>query len=140
MLRLLIVRDLTDCSRLHCFPTIITICADLWVSTAELVEYGWAQSMHLSIFLKGESLRASLLRHERYLAAQMSLRPGMRVLDTGSGVGGFARQITVLSDANIVGLNDNLGGQGSTPRRGLSVICEYWNNLRTRVALVCFHV
>ncbi|TFY81346.1 hypothetical protein EWM64_g2657, partial [Hericium alpestre] len=47
----------------------------------ELYEYGWAQSFHFSRFYPGESFVASLARHEHYLASQMVLRPGMRVLD-----------------------------------------------------------
>lgn len=37
----------------------------------------------------------------------MSLRPGMRVLDVGCGVGGPAREIARFSDVNITGLNNN---------------------------------
>jgi sterol 24-C-methyltransferase len=73
----------------------------------ELCEYGWAQSFHFSRFYKGEAFAASLARHEHYLAAQMSLRPGMRVLDVGCGVGGPAREIARFSDVKIVGLNNN---------------------------------
>ncbi|KAG5339783.1 hypothetical protein C0989_003583 [Termitomyces sp. Mn162] len=73
----------------------------------ELYEYGWAQSFHFSRFYKGESFHASLARHEHYLAAQMGLRPGMRVLDVGCGVGGPAREIAQFSDATIIGLNNN---------------------------------
>ena len=73
----------------------------------ELYEYGWAQSFHFSRFYKGEAFAASLARHEHYLAAQMCLRPGMRVLDVGCGVGGPAREIARFTDAKIVGLNNN---------------------------------
>ncbi|KAI0036105.1 S-adenosyl-L-methionine-dependent methyltransferase [Vararia minispora EC-137] len=73
----------------------------------ELYEYGWAQSFHFSRFYKGEAFQASLARHEHYLAAQMVLRPGMRVLDVGCGVGGPAREIARFADVNIVGLNNN---------------------------------
>jgi len=48
-----------------------------------------------------------LARHEHYLAAQMGLKSGMRVLDVGCGVGGPAREIAQFSDANIVGINFN---------------------------------
>ncbi len=37
----------------------------------------------------------------------MGLRPGMRVLDVGCGVGGPAREIARFSDVTIVGLNNN---------------------------------
>ena len=73
----------------------------------ELYEYGWAQSFHFSRFYKGEAFLASLARHEHYLASQMILRPGMRVLDVGCGVGGPAREIAQFTDAQIVGLNNN---------------------------------
>ena len=72
-----------------------------------LYEYAWAGSFHFSRFYKGESFAASLARHEHYLAAQMQLKPGMRVLDVGCGIGGPAREIAQFSDVNIVGLNNN---------------------------------
>ena len=37
----------------------------------------------------------------------MGLRPGMRVLDVGCGVGGPAREIAQFSDAQVIGLNNN---------------------------------
>jgi sterol 24-C-methyltransferase len=73
----------------------------------ELYEYGWSQSFHFSRFYKGEAFLASLARHEHYLAAQMNLRPGMRVLDVGCGVGGPAREIAQFTDCQIIGLNNN---------------------------------
>jgi sterol 24-C-methyltransferase len=73
----------------------------------ELYEYGWSQSFHFSRFYKGEAFLASLARHEHYLAAQMVLRPGMRVLDVGCGVGGPAREIARFTDTKIIGLNNN---------------------------------
>ncbi|TEB36756.1 delta-sterol C-methyltransferase [Coprinellus micaceus] len=89
----------------------------------DLYEYGWAQSFHFSRFYKGEAFLASLARHEHYLASQMTLRPGMRVLDVGCGVGGPAREIAMFSDVNIVGLNNNdfqiQKGRRYTKRMGL---------------------
>ncbi|KAG8963360.1 Delta(24)-sterol C-methyltransferase [Tulasnella sp. 419] len=73
----------------------------------ELYEYGWAQSFHFSRFYRGEAFLQSLARHEHYLAAQMQLKPGMRVLDVGCGVGGPAREISRFSDVYITGLNNN---------------------------------
>lgn len=92
----------------------------------ELYEYGWAQSFHFSRFYKGEAFHQSvciillpsyfllvniypiqLARHEHYLAHQMDLKPGMRVLDVGCGVGGPAREISRFADVKVVGLNNN---------------------------------
>ncbi|THU81749.1 delta-sterol C-methyltransferase [Dendrothele bispora CBS 962.96] len=73
----------------------------------DLYEWGWAQSFHFSRFYKGESFFASLARHEHYLAHNMSLKPGMKVLDVGCGVGGPAREIAQFTDCQVVGLNNN---------------------------------
>ena len=82
-------------------------CVGYYDGATDLYEYGWAQSFHFSRFYKGEAFLASLARHEHYLASQMVLRPGMRVLDVGCGVGGPAREIARFSDARVVGLNNN---------------------------------
>lgn len=37
----------------------------------------------------------------------MNIRPGMRVLDVGCGVGGPAREIARFTDARITGVNNN---------------------------------
>ncbi|OCH86498.1 hypothetical protein OBBRIDRAFT_797119 [Obba rivulosa] len=72
-----------------------------------LYEFGWAKSFHFCRFYKGEGFAAALARHEHYLSAQMGLKPGMRVLDVGCGIGGPAREIAQFSDVSIVGLNNN---------------------------------
>ncbi|KAI0676430.1 delta-sterol C-methyltransferase [Trametes maxima] len=72
-----------------------------------LYEYGWGTSFHFSRYYKGESFYQALARHEHYLAFKMGLKPGMRVLDVGCGVGGPAREIAQFADVQIVGLNNN---------------------------------
>ncbi|OCH85645.1 hypothetical protein OBBRIDRAFT_838789 [Obba rivulosa] len=73
----------------------------------DLYEFGWSRSFHFCRFYKGEGFTAALARHEHYLSAQMKLKPGMRVLDVGCGVGGPALQIARFADVTIVGLNNN---------------------------------
>ncbi|KAF8579510.1 hypothetical protein K439DRAFT_1394570 [Ramaria rubella] len=89
----------------------------------ELYEYGWGNSFHFSRFYKGEGFYQSVARHEHYLAAQMQLKPGMRVLDVGCGVGGPAREIAQFADVNITGVNNNAFQVGRarkyTARQGL---------------------
>lgn len=85
----------------------IYIYTGFYDGATDLYEYGWGPSFHFSRFYKGEEFYASLARHEHYLASQMSLRPGMRVLDVGCGVGGPARQIALFADVQIVGVNNN---------------------------------
>ena len=104
-------------------PSFIQCALGYYDGATDLYEYGWAQSFHFSRFYKGEAFLASLARHEHYLASQMTLRPGMRVLDVGCGVGGPAREIAMFADVNIVGLNNNdfqiQKGRKYTKRMGL---------------------
>lgn len=73
----------------------------------DFYEYGWGASFHFCRFYRGEPFQQAIARHEHYLAAQMGLTDGMKVLDVGCGVGGPAREISRFSGANIVGLNNN---------------------------------
>jgi len=70
-------------------------------------EYGWGQSYHFANRWKGESLRESIKRHEHFLALRLGLKPGMKVLDVGCGIGGPLREIAIFSGASITGLNNN---------------------------------
>jgi sterol 24-C-methyltransferase len=73
----------------------------------DFYEFGWGQSFHFAPRRKGESLEASLARFEMYLAQILGLKPGMKVLDLGCGVGGPMRAIARFSGANIIGININ---------------------------------
>lgn len=74
---------------------------------SELYEYGWGTSFHFARYYKGEAFYQAIARHEHYLSAQMGLKPGMRVLDVGCGVGGPAREIARFSGAHVTGVNNN---------------------------------
>eukprot|EP00249_Psilotum_nudum_P025613 c30308_g1_i1 orf=522-1565(-) len=92
-------------------------------------EYGWGQSFHFAHRLKGESLRESIKRHEHYLALRIGLKPGMKVLDVGCGIGGPLREIAAFSGASITGLNNNAyqitRGIELNKRCGLEKSCNY---------------
>lgn len=70
-------------------------------------EYGWGESFHFAHRWKGESLRESIKRHEHFLALQLGLKPGMKVLDVGCGIGGPLREIARFSSTCVTGLNNN---------------------------------
>ena len=73
----------------------------------DFYEYGWGDSFHFAPRASNESFPESLVRHERYLARRLALRPGMRVADLGCGVGGPLREVARVSGATIVGVNNN---------------------------------
>ncbi|KAJ0957184.1 putative sterol 24-C-methyltransferase [Helianthus annuus] len=50
--------------------------------------------IHLICRWKGESLRESIKQHEHFLALQLGLKPGHKVLDVGCGIGGLLRKIS----------------------------------------------
>lgn len=73
----------------------------------DFYEFGWGQSFHFAPRRRGESFKASLLRHQHFLAEKLSLKPGMQVLDVGCGVGGPMGNLARHSSAGFVGLNNN---------------------------------
>lgn len=70
-------------------------------------EFGWGESFHFAHRWKNESLRESIKRHEHFLALQLELKPGHKVLDVGCGIGGPLREIARFSSASVTGLNNN---------------------------------
>ncbi|OHE90645.1 hypothetical protein CORC01_14064 [Colletotrichum orchidophilum] len=73
----------------------------------DLYEYGWGQSFHFCRFSHGEPFYQAIARHEHYLAHQIGIKEGMKVLDVGCGVGGPAREIAKFTGCHITGLNNN---------------------------------
>ena len=71
----------------------------------DFYEYGWGASFHFAPRHRAESFQASLARSEMYVAHWLGLRPGMRALDLGCGVGGPMRTIARFSGAHITGIN-----------------------------------
>lgn len=73
----------------------------------DFYEFGWGRSFHFAPRRRGESLSDSLLRHELYLAEQLSLSADMQVLDVGCGVGGPMANLARHTGASFVGINLN---------------------------------
>ena len=73
----------------------------------DFYEFGWGQSFHFAPRRRGESFKASLLRHQHFLADKLALKPGMQVLDVGCGVGGPMGNLARYSGAGFVGINNN---------------------------------
>ena len=81
---------------------------DLYYDVAtDFYEYGWGRSFHFAPRVPGESFKASLARHEHYLAHILGLKPGMIVADLGCGIGGPLLEIVRFSGAKVIGINSN---------------------------------
>lgn len=80
---------------------------DYYDLVTDFFEWGWGQSFHFAPRRRGESFKESLLRHQRFLASQLSLKPGMQVLDAGCGVGGPMGNFARWFGASFVGVNIN---------------------------------
>ena len=73
----------------------------------DLYEYGWGRCFHFAPRVPGESFKASLVRHQRYLAQTLGPKPKMVVADLGCGVGRPLLEIARFSGAKIVGVNSS---------------------------------
>lgn len=95
----------------------------------DFYEFGWGRSFHFAPRVPGESLDASLARHEHYIAHVLGLRPGMVVADIGCGIGGPLLEIARFSGAKIVGINSNAyqieRARKLTEEAGLTHLAEY---------------
>ncbi|KIJ65413.1 hypothetical protein HYDPIDRAFT_174880 [Hydnomerulius pinastri MD-312] len=81
---------------------------EFYDGASQVIESVWGKSFHTSRFQPGENVKSAVSRHELYLASQMPLRAGMRVLDVGCGIGGPTLNIAKFTDTNIVGVNNNV--------------------------------
>ena len=82
-----------------------TMVKTFFALVTDFYEYGWGQSFHFAPAMNGASFGESIAAHEYFLGKAMDLRPGMKVLDIGCGVGGPQRSIAKKFGASIVGLN-----------------------------------
>ncbi len=73
----------------------------------DFCERGWGKSIHFASMKGGESFEEAIARHEYYLGENIGMKPGMKVLDVGCGVGGPQRSLAKKFGASIVGLNIN---------------------------------
>jgi len=73
----------------------------------DFYEYAWGQSFHFAPRFKFEPFMESIRRHEYYLALKLGLRPGMKCVDLGCGVGGPMRNIARFSGVQVVGVNNS---------------------------------
>ncbi|EMC98128.1 hypothetical protein BAUCODRAFT_129875 [Baudoinia panamericana UAMH 10762] len=69
--------------------------------------HGWSTHLHYTPFAPHESIDQAMAHYAHRLAHLMNLRPGMKVLDVGCGVGGPAREIAKFAGCEVVGISIN---------------------------------
>ena len=80
---------------------------DFYDFVTDLYEWGWGTSFHFSPGLPGRSWKVSEEVHEARIAAILDLKPGMKCIDCGCGIGGPMRSIAKNSGAHITGVTIN---------------------------------
>lgn len=73
----------------------------------DFYEFGWGSSFHFAVRRPGETMRASIARHQDFLGDKLGLRPEMTVIDLGCGVGGPLRHLARTTGARVTGININ---------------------------------
>ncbi|KAJ1254384.1 hypothetical protein BS78_K073200 [Paspalum vaginatum] len=95
---------------------------------SRFVEYWWGQSFHFAPRWREETIRESIKRFEHFIALQLGLKKGMKVLDVGCGIGGPLIEISRFSSTEITGLNNNAyqisRGKDLISSAGLSEQCN----------------
>lgn len=87
----------------------------------QFYEWGWGQSFHFAYQLPHEKFAEAIARHEYYLAGQLQVQAGDKVLDCGCGIGGPMRNIARFTRADITGVTLN----EHQVQRGNAINAEY---------------
>lgn len=94
--------------------------------------WGWGNSFHFAPRAATESLEESVARHEYYLSNKLDLKPGMKVLDLGCGIGGPMQNIARFSGAQITGVNNHpyqiQVGRKGVEKNNLQDLCEFFKS------------
>ena len=81
------------------------IVSDYYNKYSPMIVEAIGPSIHLSPFAGNQTMQESNVALEKVICDEAGLKPGMKVLDIGCGVGGPALNIGKWSGATIVGLN-----------------------------------
>jgi len=91
-------------------------------------EWGWGPSFHFAPLSAGQPFQDSLRAHELALVSDV-IKPGVRALDVGCGIGGPARHIAKCTKGKITGININPmqidKANSMTKSEGLSHLIDY---------------
>lgn len=83
------------------------VAASFYNLATDFYEYGWGDSFHFGFRRTGEPHSQSLANAQNFVATQLHVKNGDRVLDMGCGIGGPLRGIVRATGANVTGLTIN---------------------------------
>ncbi|KAK4180900.1 S-adenosyl-L-methionine-dependent methyltransferase, partial [Triangularia setosa] len=83
------------------------VASEYYDLVSPLYEQGWGQRFHYTPIFPGKSIAESMTAYEHEFARIARLKPGMKVLDLGCGIGGPARTITKEVGCNITGITNS---------------------------------
>jgi len=100
-------------------------------------ENNWSTRFHYAPFSPTDTLHSAQCFCEHRLALFMGLKPGMKVLDVGCGVGGPAREMAKLVGCEVIGITINQNQVDRavqlTAQEGLTGMCTFikadWHDL-----------
>lgn len=94
----------------------------------DFYEWGWGQSFHFGPRFVTETFVESIKRAEYHLCSRLGMKPGMRALDVGCGVGGPMRNMAMFSGSYIDGITINQYqvniGNKYNQQLGLGSLCK----------------
>lgn len=95
----------------------------------DFYEIGWGKCFHYAPQAKGETYAQAIYRYEMALAKALDLKPGMKVLDVGCGVGGPMINIAKATGCDITGITicdyQISKGKKYVEKEGLSDRCHF---------------
>ena len=101
---------------------------DFYNLVTDFYEWGWGQSFHFGPRFHNETFIESIKRAEYHLCSRLGMKPGVRAIDVGCGVGGPMRNMAVFSGATIDGITINEYqvkiGNKYNEKHGISDICR----------------
>lgn len=80
------------------------ITSDYYDLVSTSYEMGWGQAFHYSPNRARTSVAQAHVEHEKMVGEMMGLKPGMKVLDVGCGVGGPSRTMARYFGVEVTGI------------------------------------
>ncbi|PIS00846.1 MAG: hypothetical protein COT84_05190 [Chlamydiae bacterium CG10_big_fil_rev_8_21_14_0_10_35_9] len=109
-------------------PKDVSVAAKYYDLVTDFYEVGWGKCFHYAPQGKGETYEEAILKYEMNLANAINLKPKMKVLDAGCGVGGPMINIAKATGCNITGITicdyQIKKGKKNVEKAGLSDRCR----------------